>query len=119
MSRQLEINDKMRAILVDWLIEVHQKFQLQKETLYITIALIDRYLELQQCSKSELQLVGTAALMVACKYEEIYPPELKDFVYVTARAYTKEDVLQMEYRILSVLSFDLTFPTALRFLERF
>jgi cyclin B len=54
MSRQLEINDKMRAILVDWLIEVHQKFQLQKETLYITIALIDRYLELQQCSKSEL-----------------------------------------------------------------
>lgn len=58
-------------------------------------------------------------MMVACKYEEIYPPELKDFVYVTARAYTKEDVLQMEFRILSVLSFDITFPTALRFLERF
>jgi hypothetical protein len=63
--------------------------------------------------------VGVAAMMVACKYEEIYPPELKDFVYVTARAYTKEDVLQMEFRILSVLSFDITFPTALRFLERF
>lgn len=119
MQRQLEIHDKMRAILVDWLIEVHQKFKLQRETLYITVALIDRYLAAQQCSKSELQLVGVTAMLIACKYEEIYPPELKDFVYITARAYTKEDVLQMEFRILSVLQFDVTFPTPLRFLERF
>lgn len=57
--------------------------------------------------------------MIACKYEEIYPPELKDFVYITDRAYTKEDVLQMEFLILSALQFDLTFPTSLRFLERY
>lgn len=63
--------------------------------------------------------MGVSAMLIACKYEEIYPPELKDFVYITDRAYTKEDVLQMEFQILSVLQFDLTFPTALRFLERF
>lgn len=58
-------------------------------------------------------------MLLACKYEEIYPPEVKDFVYITDRAYTKEDVLQMEFLILSALQFDLTFPTALRFFERY
>ena len=58
-------------------------------------------------------------MLIACKYEEIYPPELKDFVYITDGAYTKEDVLQMEFLILSALGFGLTFPTANRFLERY
>ena len=83
----------MRAILVDWLIEVHSKFKLQRETLFITISIIDRYLAIQLCSKTQLQLVGVSALLIACKYEEIYPPELKDFVFITDHAYTKEDVL--------------------------
>lgn len=119
MSKQVEINDKMRAILVDWLIEVHSKFKLQKETLFITINIIDRYLASMICSKAQLQLVGVTALLIACKYEEIYPPELKDFVFITDRAYTKEDVLQMEQLILWALAFDLNFPTSYRFLERY
>lgn len=69
--------------------------------------------------KSRLQLVGVTALLIACKYEEIYPPELKDFVYITDRAYTKEDLLQMEFQILSTLSFDIAFPTTHRFIERY
>jgi cyclin B len=89
MANQKEINDKMRAILVDWLIEVHSKFKLQKETLFITINIIDRFLEKTIVSKSRLQLVGVSALLIASKYEEIYPPELKDFVYITDRAYSK------------------------------
>jgi G2/mitotic-specific cyclin-B, other len=64
-------------------------------------------------------LVGVSALLIACKYEEIYPPELKDFVFITDRAYTKEDVLTMEFLILSSLSFELSFPTSFRFLERY
>jgi cyclin B len=64
-------------------------------------------------------LVGVSALLIACKYEEMYPPELKDFVFITDRAYTQEDVLQMEFLILSALSFDITFPTCFRFLERY
>lgn len=109
----------MRAILVDWLIEVHLKFKLLPETLFITVNIIDRYLEKQKVSKTRLQLVGVTALLIASKYEEIYPPELKDFVYITDRAYSKQDVLQMEFSILNTLSFDITFPTAFRFLERY
>jgi len=119
MVHQTEINDKMRAILVDWLIEVHSKFKMQKETLFITITIIDKFLEKTKVSKSRLQLVGVSSLLIASKYEEIYPPELKDFVYITDRAYTKQDVLEMEFLILSTLSFDITFPTSLRFLERY
>ena len=63
--------------------------------------------------------MGVAALFIACKYEEIYPPELKDFIYITDGAYTKEDLLQMEYHILTTLDFNFTFPTSLRFLEKF
>jgi cyclin B len=64
-------------------------------------------------------LVGVSALFIASKYEEIYPPELKDFVYVTDKAYTKKEILKMERTILTELSFDITYPTALRFLEIF
>jgi G2/mitotic-specific cyclin-B, other len=93
MSGQTEINDKMRSILIDWLIEVHHKFKLQPETLFITVRIIDKYLEEAKVSKSRLQLVGVTALLIASKYEEIYPPELKDFVFITDKAYNKEDVL--------------------------
>lgn len=79
----------MRAILIDWLVDVHLKFKLLPETLYITVSIIDRFLERIKVSKSRLQLVGVTALFIASKYEEIYPPELKDFVYITDRAYTK------------------------------
>lgn len=61
--------------------------------------------------------MGVTALLIAAKYEEIYPPELKDFVFISDRAYTKQDVLQMEFLMLSTLSFDITFPTPYRFLE--
>lgn len=70
-------------------------------------------------TKSRLQLVGVTALLIASKYEEIYPPELKDFVFITDKAYTKDDVLTMEFSILSTLSFEVTFPTSNRFLERY
>jgi G2/mitotic-specific cyclin-B, other len=79
----------MRSILVDWLIEVHLKFKLLPETLFITVSIIDRFLEKVRVQKSRLQLVGVTALFIASKYEEIYPPELKDFVYITDGAYKK------------------------------
>ena len=79
---------------------------------------MDRYLEKMRVEKGYLQLVGVTALMVAAKYEEIYPPEVKDFVFITDKAYMKQQVLTMEYNILSSLSFDLTFPPSFRFLEK-
>lgn len=92
MENQTHINERMRSILVDWLVEVHLKFKLVPETLYLTINLIDRYLERQEVSRPRLQLVGVTSLLIASKYEEIYPPELRDLVYICDRAYTRSEV---------------------------
>ena len=95
-TKQTDINEKMRAILVDWLIEVHYKFKLLPETLFLTVNLIDRYLERNDVVRTKLQLVGVGAMLIASKYEEIYAPEVRDFVYITDKAYTKEEILIME-----------------------
>jgi len=63
--------------------------------------------------------VGVASLLIACKYEEIYAPEVKDFVVVTDSSYKREEILDMEGKILLGLSFNLTVPSPLRFLERY
>lgn len=119
MANQPHINMKMRAILVDWLVEAHSKFKMHAETLFLAIWVIDRYLELRQVRRSRLQLVGITALLIAAKYEEIYPPELKELVYITDRAYSKQDILTMEASILSALEFRLTVPTIHTFVCRF
>lgn len=109
----------MRAILIDWLVEVHLKFKLVPESLYLTVNLIDRYLEREQVNRQKLQLVGVTAMLIACKYEEIYPPIVKDFVYITDNAYTKEEILQMERKMLQVLDFNIQITSSFRFLERY
>lgn len=76
MVSQPEVNEKMRAILIDWLIDVHQKFELSPETLYLTINIIDRFLSVKAVPRRELQLVGISATLMASKYEEIWPPEV-------------------------------------------
>lgn len=119
MDQQQDVNYKMRAILVDWLVSVHLKFRLLPETLFLTVSMVDRYLEKKAVMRQQLQLVGVTAMFLACKYEEIYPPELKDFISVTDRAYTKEQLVRMEIDMLKVLQFHITVPTAWRFLERF
>merc|ERR1712112_465221 len=122
LEGQSEILPKMRSVLIDWLIGVHLQFHLLQETLYTTVAIIDRYLQVEiergTVSRSKLQLVGVAAMLVAAKFEEIYAPEVKDFVYITDRAYTEKEILKMEIRILNVLKFDLGRPLPLHFLRR-
>lgn len=119
IARQADINEKMRAILVDWLVEVHLKFRLKTETLYLCVNIIDRYLERAQVSRSKLQLLGVTCLLLAAKYEEIYPPEVRDLVYVTDKAYTRQQILKMESAIVNTLGFKLTVPTHYKFLVRF
>ena len=120
LADQTEILPKMRAVLIDWLIGVHLQFHLLQETLYTTVAILDRYLQhdVKKISRSKLQLVGVASMLIAAKYEEIYAPEVKDFVYITDRAYTERDILKMEIRVLSVLNFNLGRPLPLHFLRR-
>mgnify|MGYP005851396875 CR=1 FL=1 len=92
LMRQPHINEKMRKILVDWLVEVHRKFKMVPDSLYLTVNIIDRYLEIEEVSRSDLQLLGVTAFLIAAKYEEIYPPDLTDLVYICDRAYTRQDV---------------------------
>ena len=89
------------------------------ETLFLTVNLIDRYLEKKQIMRTRLQLLAVAALLIASKYEEIYVPEISDFVFITDKAYTKEEILEMESSILRTLEFNITVPSSYRFLQRF
>ena len=119
MKNQVDISEKMRSILIDWLVEVHNKFKLSPETLFLTVNIIDRYLERISICKARLQLVGVSAMLIASKYEDIYPPETNDFVYITDKAYTKEEILAMEMSILKQLEYNVTVPSSYRFLQRF
>merc|ERR1740124_737497 len=119
MNKQPDINAKMRAILIDWLVEVHLKFKLVPETLYLTVSLLDRYLDRREVSRPKLQLVGVTALLIASKYEEIYPPELRDLVYICDRAYSRDEILGMEETVLKTLEYQITIPSAHAFLVRY
>jgi cyclin B len=119
MRQQAHINEKMRAILIDWLVEVHLKFKLVPETLYLTVNLIDRYLLGSPVERSNLQLVGVSALLLASKYEEIYPPELKDLVYITDKAYTQEQILSMEEKMVKALKYKMTIASIHCFMMRY
>lgn len=119
MIKQKDINQKMRSILIDWLIEVHDKFKLQPQTLWLSINILDRYLENVQILRSKLQLVGISALLIASKYEEIYPPEVKDCVYITDNAYDRPEILAMETAMLTKLEYKITVPTGYHFLIRY
>ncbi|CAK9825104.1 G2/mitotic-specific cyclin-A [Anthophora retusa] len=119
MVKQPDITYSMRSILVDWLVEVTEEYRLQTETLYLAVSYIDRFLSYMSVVRAKLQLVGTAAMFIAAKYEEIYPPDVGEFVYITDDTYTKKHVLRMEHLILRVLSFDLSVPTPLTFLMEY
>ncbi|XP_067888912.1 cyclin-A1 isoform X2 [Heterodontus francisci] len=119
MKKQPDITPSMRSILVDWLVEVSEEYSLQTETLYLAINYLDRFLSCMSVLRGKLQLVGTAAMLVASKYEEIYPPEIDEFVYITDDTYTKKQLLRMEHLLLKVLSFDMTVPTVNQFLTQF
>jgi len=120
LAGQAVILPKMRGVLVDWLVGVHLQFHLLQETLFTTVAILDRFLmaDVTNISRQKLQLVGVAAMLIAAKYEEIYAPVVKDFVYITDHAYTEKDILKMEIKVLSVLKFDLGRPLPLHFLRR-
>ena len=117
MDEQPEINERMRGILIDWLIEVHYKFGFTDETLYMTVSIIDRYLSENQMTKKNLQLLGITSLFISCKHEEIDLPKISNFIYITNNAYNKNEVIEMENDILKYLKFNLLYPSPIKFFE--
>jgi cyclin B len=117
MENQPDINEKMRAMLIDWIIYVHFKFKLKSDTLFLTVWLIDRYLSEKQMKRGRLQLLGVTSMLISCKYEEIYSPEVFDFVYITESSYEKKDIINLELEMLKMLEFNVTIPTSNNFYE--
>ncbi|CAL4910955.1 unnamed protein product [Urochloa decumbens] len=116
---QTDMSTTMRAMLIDWLVEVAEGYRLVPETLYLTVNYIDRYLSVKDISRNRLQLLGVACLLIAAKYEEICPVQVEELCYVTDNSYTKEEVLQMEASVLNYLKFEMTVATPKCFLRRF
>ncbi|KDP41661.1 hypothetical protein JCGZ_16068 [Jatropha curcas] len=116
---QKDVSPNMRGILVDWLVEVAQEYKLVSDTLYLTVSYIDRFLSLKVLNRQKLQLLGVSSMLIASKYEEISPPNVEDFCYITDNTYTKDEVVKMEADLLKSLKFELGSPTVKTFLRRF
>lgn len=118
MDMQTEIQWSMRSVLMDWLVQVHGRFNLLPETLFLTVNYIDRFLSCKIVSIGKLQLVGATAILVASKYEEINCPSLEEIVYMVDGGYNHDEILKAERFMLSMLSFELGWPGPMSFLRR-
>uniref|UniRef100_A0A8D0HWT3 G2/mitotic-specific cyclin-B3 n=1 Tax=Sphenodon punctatus TaxID=8508 RepID=A0A8D0HWT3_SPHPU len=119
MENQHDISRDMRAILVDWMVEVQENFELTHETLYLAVKLVDHYLVEVISMRDKLQLIGSTAILIASKFEERCPPCIDDFLYICDDAYNREEIIAMEMSILRMLKFDINIPIPYRFLRRF
>jgi len=108
----------MRGILVDWLIEVHTRFHLLPETLFLAVNIIDRFLSTKVVQLDRLQLVGVTAMFIASKYEEVLSPHVANFRHVADDGFTEEEILSAERYVLSALDYDLSYPNPMNFLRR-
>ena len=115
---QCDVDPQMRSVLIVWLVEVAQEYKLLPETLFLSVVFIDRCLSKFSIKRNRLQLIGITSLFIAAKYEEIYAPQVDEFCDITDNTYTREEVLQMERKILDTLGFELTQPTIRTFLQR-
>jgi len=118
MARQSDINIRMRAILLDGLVEVHSKYRLRTVSLFLTVQVLDRYLQERQIHRKRLQLAGAAAMFIAAKFEEgIIPLEMETGLHMCDGQFTRADFARMEVDMLNAIGFDLCTPTAGHFLD--
>jgi cyclin B len=114
---QPEINQKMRSILIDWLLDVHHKFNFKQETFYTTIYIIDTFLSKKFIQRKRFQLLGVTSLLISSKLNEIYIRRMNDYALITDGAYTIDDIKKMEEEITKTLNFNFLFPSSLSFFE--
>ncbi|EEH20407.2 hypothetical protein PABG_02666 [Paracoccidioides brasiliensis Pb03] len=118
MDNQAEIQWSMRSVLMDWLVQVHHRFSLLPETLFLCVNYIDRFLSCKIVSLGKLQLVGATAIFIAAKYEEINCPSLQEIIYMVDNGYSADEILKAERFMLSMLQFELGWPGPMSFLRR-
>ncbi|XP_050306711.1 G2/mitotic-specific cyclin-B3-like isoform X2 [Anthonomus grandis grandis] len=119
MDKQVCLTKWMRSLLVDWMVEIQESFELNHETLYLGVKLVDMYLDRVVVSKETLQLVGAASMFVASKFDERIPPMIDDFLYICDGAYNRREMIRMEINLIKVIGFNLGIPISYRFLRRY
>ncbi|XP_031638665.1 G2/mitotic-specific cyclin-B3 [Contarinia nasturtii] len=119
LGRQPHLTNWMRTLLVDWMVEVQETFELNHETLYLAVKIVDIYLSKVQIEKEKLQLIGAAALFMSCKYDERTPPLIEDFLYICDGAYKQNELVSMEMDAFRTIGYDLGIPLSYRFLRRY
>jgi hypothetical protein len=118
IDKHPDITWEMRGVLVDWLIDIHSKFRLLPETLFLAQNIVDRFLTLRTISLNKLQLVGLTAMFIAAKYEEVLCPSVQNFLYLAEGGYTDEEILKAERYMLKVLKFSFSYANPMNFLRR-
>lgn len=118
MSKHTEIDWEKRGVLVDWVLQVHARFNLLQETLFLFTNILDRFLSSRPISLSKFQLVGITAFFIAAKYEETYSPSVAEIARLADDMYSIEDILKAERYILKTLDWDLRYPGPLGWLRR-
>ena len=118
IDNQTELEWKMRGILVDWLLEVHTRFRLLPETLFLAVNIIDRFLSCKVVQLDRLQLVGVTAMFIASKYEEVLSPHVQNFRHVADDGFSESEILSAERFVLTSLDYDLSYPNPMNFLRR-
>ena len=108
---QPSVTSDMRATLIDWLIEVAEEYKLVTETLYLTVAYLDRFLSVRRIDPPQLQLLGVTSMCLASKFEEIFPPPIERYSEITDNGCTVQDIVDAEVQMLGVLDFHLSVPT--------
>ncbi|KAL9619864.1 MAG: hypothetical protein Q9204_008263 [Flavoplaca sp. TL-2023a] len=118
MDHQDHLEWHLRGVLVDWLIEVHARFHLLPETIFLAINIIDRFLSTRVVELEKLQLVGITAMFIASKYEEVLSPHVQNFKHVADDGFSEEEILKAERFVLAALNYNLSYPNPMNFLRR-
>lgn len=119
INDQVHISRWMRSLLVDWMVEVQETFELNHETLYLAVKVVDQYLGKKLVIKDKLQLLGAGAMFLACKFDERTPPLIEDFLYICDGAYSQKELIAMEMDVFRTIGYDLGIPLSYRFLRRY
>ena len=119
INEENEISPEMRAMVVDWLLEVHQIFHFQEKCLFTTIQIIDKYLSKIKINIDEFQLLALTALNIASKQEEVEYPILDNFITISKNTLTKKEMINMENKVLSTINYEILSPTILDFFQIF
>lgn len=119
MHNQPQLKKSMRAVLVDWMVEVQESFELNHETLYLAVKMVDQYFCRKFLTKDKFQLLGATCMLMASKYDERVPASIDDFLYICDDAYSRRDMILMEMDVFRTLDYFMGFPLSYRFLRRY